>query len=169
MADKYVVNNAGLVATANAIRAKTGDSAGIVWDDSQGFASAISAIIGGAQVETGTITIAGSDALNSNPVVISGFDFQPTKFMLYRTVRTETFLDLSQKAGMSLVWTVESKNPSTMTADSDIVMCGSNMVLVMHQSEYVSATLSYGSVTLNAKTDNLLYMAGGTYNWIAIG
>jgi hypothetical protein len=169
MADKYVVNNAGLVATANAIRAKTGDSARIVWNDSQGFANAISAIAGGAKVATGTITVAGSSSLNSAVYTISGFDFTPTKFFMYRTVRTENFLDLSQKAGMNLVWTVESKDPSIMTADSDIIICGSNLSLVIYQAEYVGAALSPGSVTLYAKTDNLLYMSGGTYNWIAIG
>lgn len=168
MADKYVVNNVGLVATANAIRAKTGDSAGIVWDDSQGFASAISAIAGGAQVATGTVTVAGSGTLNSSPVVVSGFDFQPTKFIMYRTASSGIILS-SSFVGLNLVWGIESQNTSTGLVNSDVIIVGSNMFIVENKNEYIGITANYGSVELRSKSTQEIYMSGGTYNWVAIG
>ena len=78
-----------LSATADAIRAKTGDAAQIAWDASSGFASAISGISSGAKVATGTFTIAALDSSKyydmstRGAITVSGIGFTPTRVIAY--------------------------------------------------------------------------------------
>lgn len=73
-----------LSATANAIRAKRGDASPISWNATTGFASAISAISGGAKVATGTFnTNGGLLKETSKQVTVSGLGFKPTRVIFY--------------------------------------------------------------------------------------
>lgn len=74
-----------LTATADAIREKTGDTAQIQWNESTGFASAISAIESGRKVASGQFIPAESsgNTIGEHPITISGLDFQPTRVIVY--------------------------------------------------------------------------------------
>lgn len=78
MANEYTVNAADLTAVADAIRAKTGTSEGLIFPD--GFAQAIAAIESGSQVAKGTLNRT-TDSKNIN----LSLDFSPTVFVAAST------------------------------------------------------------------------------------
>lgn len=65
MANEYTVNAADLTAVADAIRAKTGTSEGLLFPD--GFTAAIAGISTGAQVASGSVTTARKSYMNITP------------------------------------------------------------------------------------------------------
>ena len=85
--------DAAMSASADAIRAKTGDAAKIPWDKTSGFASAIAAIAsGGSQVATGsflsneyTYDKMPNGLVNPNWAywTISGLGFKPSTVIIY--------------------------------------------------------------------------------------
>lgn len=76
--------NSALTAEANAIRAKTGESAKIPWNATTGFASAISAIEGGkiAEGEFNPSTYSGT-LIKNKPITVSGLPFKPSRVIFY--------------------------------------------------------------------------------------
>jgi hypothetical protein len=93
---EYKVVNATMLdsaigATADAIRTKTGGTAGIPWNESTGFASEISAIAAGGKVAIGEFTRAGNFYVefNDNPVTITGLGFKPTRVIVFLDLTTE--------------------------------------------------------------------------------
>ena len=77
MSEQYIVSKAGLTASADAIRAKTGGSAKIAWHATKGFADAIAAT---SKVASGTIRMTDSSGDN---VTISGLGFKPSTVILF--------------------------------------------------------------------------------------
>ena len=77
-----------LSASANAIRAKNGDSAKISWNATTGFANAIAAIASGIKVATGTFTT-NYGHLKEKPITVSGLGFKPTRVIFYYETNRE--------------------------------------------------------------------------------
>ena len=85
-------HDAALTATANAIRAKSGNTAKISWNATTGFASAIAAIASGSRVATGsflsneyTYDKMPNGLVNANWAywTISGLGFKPSTVIIY--------------------------------------------------------------------------------------
>lgn len=76
--------DAAMTATADAIRAKTENTAKISWDETSGFASAIEAVSSGVKVATGTFTANESNGrLDTYPLTISGLGFTPSRVIIW--------------------------------------------------------------------------------------
>lgn len=84
MANEYTVNAADLTAVADAIRAKTGTSEGLLFPD--GFAAAIAGISAGTQVASGSVSL----GTNERTVTVTP-GFIVGKFMIvWATLTTGT-------------------------------------------------------------------------------
>ena len=175
MAEQYVVNNEALVASADAIRAKGGSSTGIVWDGSTGFASAIRALTatsGGTQYATGSFTVDGTSTLASSPIEVTGFDFKPTIFVVYRGANdaTANFLVSTDWTNKFVALNIELVDASAGTTNTDIFLVTSDGSTALYvQSNYIGMLVNVGSVILYAQNTNLPIYLVDTYNWIAIG
>ncbi len=178
MAEQYVTNNVSLVATADAIRAKTGNTSGIEWNNSTGFASAIEAISGEAQILTGSFTAGSVTKLREGGYMLQGIDFVAKKIIVYRT---DYQLDLSSLTpGFAFVFFAELGELRTDIPNvNDIYSChtltytgysgGGGYISSANKISMYPTTDSYLLMQWFDDPGTDLYMAPGTYNWIAVG
>lgn len=175
MAEQYVVNNNSLVATADAIRTKMGNTSGIEWNNSTGFASAIEAISGETKIATGSITVGSNIHLRNNGILVQGIGFKPKKVILYRTSQGVSLSSLS--TGLRFADCIESGEErvdlegvfSCYTTGYIHENDGNIYAIVLDQ--IVMSPNENGSFIMFQWFDSTIdaYAAAGSYNWVAIG
>lgn len=166
--------DSAMTVTANAIRAKTGDTSGITWDSSTGFASAIEAIQMGANVATGSMTQGTDFQLSTGGIFVQGIGFKANKIILYRT--SEMFSLSSLSTGSYFISCLESGAEKDNVTNSYLCHVvaylrdtgGNNYITTLNNIFVVAVQ---GGVAIFQDSDGVdnIYMAAGTYNWIAIG
>jgi hypothetical protein len=175
MAEQYVVNKEELVASADAIRAKTGDTAEIAWSESTGFASAIEAISSGAKIATGSVTVGSDLQLRKYAILVQGVGFDPKRVILYRVSDRSSLSSLSP--GLYFINCVESGEersdlPGYYSCHATANICETSGEVYITTLDQIMATfLSEGRFIILQWMEggNDAYAAAGTYNWIAIG
>ena len=100
--------DAGMTATANAIRAKTGGSGAIPWDSDMGFKAAVETIQTGGGIDTCTLTVSITDN------EMSAID----KLVLTKVVDGKIVLSEDELTGMS------GQETFTVPCDSFVFMYG---------------------------------------------
>lgn len=148
MANEYAANAADLTAVADAIRAKTGTSEGLIFPD--GFAAAIAAIPAGAQVVMGTVTGSSKSTLTIAP------GFEPTMAIL--TIAGNTYMNQqgynSHDQSIKIVFQdgkASLKRSSSGTYASSV-------------TETLTTSYSNGSFVFTSQKN---YLIAGTYDWMA--
>lgn len=143
-----------LSATADAIRARTGENGEIVWNEQSGFAAVASAISGGSKIAMGSV----KSAVTTQTITVSGLTFKPKHIIVHLAVQ-----DYDNQCGARIATSLEYGERTTCT--------------------YYKGTSNYfeygncGSVTFNSdgfkitlpSTSSGGYFYPANYNYIAIG
>lgn len=145
-----------LSATADAIRAKSGKSDDILWGETSGFASAVSAIEGGSKIATGSITPSSA----SGTLTVSGLNFKPKHVVVMihptLTVTPSYTVVASAEYGLRTSYTQYMGATGSKSLDNG--------------DGYLSGTLSDGGFTLKITgTSAGAFFPASPYNYIAIG
>lgn len=139
-----------LGATADAIRAKSGETAQIAWDAENGFASAVSAINGG-KVVYGSFTMASGN--NTCPVSITGVGFQPSHVLAYGA---------RSGSQTNALLMIEGGQRSYST-------CFGSTGTTHNYQKYFSMTMDSDGFTINSSSSSYKTLTTATWYYIAIG
>lgn len=138
-----------LSATADAIRARTGESGEIVWNEQSGFAGAVSAIAGGSKIAMGSVSYLST----TSKMTVTGLPFKPNHVIVHMAVQTN-----GNQYGANIVVSLEYGERSICTQ-----FTGSSKIFDIG---------NVGTVTFNSDGFSIspsAYFAPITYNYIAIG
>lgn len=146
--------DAAITATADAIRAKSGKTDSIAWNDARGFAGAVRAISGG-KVASGSIT----PSSTSSTLTVSGIGFTPKRILLY-LAPTGNYFTFQHKA----VLFVEGGERKYC-----LVMGDGAASYIYNRSSNLTVTMNANGFTVNTNLTTAQFFTSHSYNYVAIG
>ena len=152
-----------LTATADSIKAKTGDSAPIAWDNEKGFSDAVATIASvkvahGTYTDTNTISIAKN--LNEYPITVSGIGFKPKRVIFYLAYPNNS------GSAQNTLWHIEGGERTHALVGGS---AGTSAASITNATAYITMTMDADGFTISSTSTTYKQWTKMPYNYTAIG